>query len=146
MNGNGKYDGPNGVWDGDTMIWTSIRVLFTDDTVNILLSPTPPYTIPAGGSVNISMSLTDGNGNPLLPGTKITLTKASNSLASLSTTEFDVPQTIDTGPGKTDFSFTVSNKNTGTDPVIEDITVSVDTGRVTQSRTIVVTLEGQPAP
>ncbi len=70
VNGNGKYDGPNGVWDGDTMIWTSIRVLFTDDTVNILLSPTPPYTIPAGGSVNVSMSLADGNGNPLLPGTK----------------------------------------------------------------------------
>jgi hypothetical protein len=132
-NGNGAWDDPNGVWDADKAIFASTRVLFSGPTelqvgrlqsdgkcclpsqrcVGVTPSPDPTgnpsgFSVPNGGVADrgpFCILVSDPAGHPLVSGTTLTVTTSAGAIAG--TSNVALPDTQQSGPGTTLFTFTV---------------------------------------
>jgi hypothetical protein len=126
-NGNGTWDGPNGVWDASKPIFATTRVLFSGPTVLRVTRLQPDgscagdpngFRLPNGGVADLGpfcILVSDPGGHPLVSGTKLTVTTSAGTIAG--TSNVVLPDTQQSGPGTTLFTFTVIDDNpTDTDP------------------------------
>jgi len=124
---NGSYTEGNGVRDSSTVIWTTHQVMFSASNTAPKLTLTPnPFAIGDDGSQSFDLSITDVNGNPLVPGTSVSISASTGELVG--NTDFTLADATIPGLGATDFSFTLRDNSPGdTDPAENvEITVTVD--------------------
>ncbi|MEX2605651.1 MAG: carboxypeptidase regulatory-like domain-containing protein [Gracilimonas sp.] len=84
-----------------------LDMLFSTKHANISISP-QSVDIPANGSQTFSYTVTDLNGNPMAAGTQISV-EVANGLEATGDVGFNLGDFINTGPGSTEFGFTVSD-------------------------------------
>jgi len=125
--------------DSNTAIETCIVVLFSGHAIISDVSPTT-FSIPDGGSQDFTFTVADENGNPLSEDTVIKVALQGNDVgiiggAIISPVGAKLPDTQETGPDITDFSFTVIDNGaiSGSDPVMITITTSGLNGPAQQS-------------
>ncbi|VAX34113.1 hypothetical protein MNBD_NITROSPIRAE03-758, partial [hydrothermal vent metagenome] len=127
VNENGQYDGPNGCWDGPDassdytcttntgtdremgrMIFQSIKLMVTEEPVNLAVSPTT-FTIADGGSQTFKVIVADTNLNSPSPGTTISVSADGGKLSAHPPSP--VPDGLTKSPVM--FNFTLSDSNAG---------------------------------
>ncbi|OGI43483.1 MAG: hypothetical protein A2150_05180 [Candidatus Muproteobacteria bacterium RBG_16_64_11] len=123
VNGNGIYDGPNGLWDGPdcpaagcvkpATIWTDMELtLSTDAACQISPASFGSLTAPGiadGGSLPFTFIVQDLNGNGVIGGTTIVVTKTAAEGTLGGTTSVTIPD----GAGPTTLNFTLSDSSPG---------------------------------
>jgi hypothetical protein len=126
VNGNGVYNGPNGLWDGPNCpalgcvkpatIWTSLTLtLSTDANCAAGISPGPTFPmITDGGSQPFTFTVQDLNGNSVLGGTTVTVTKTATE-GTLSGTLSATISNSATGPAT--LNFVLSDSSPGNSSV-----------------------------
>ncbi|MBW2367544.1 MAG: Ig-like domain-containing protein [Deltaproteobacteria bacterium] len=85
--GNGVWDGPNGVWDGDKNIFANFKILITGREA-IVAADTTTFDVPNGGSQLIKVIVCDRNGNPLTPGSTVTISTDKGKVVGAINSEF----------------------------------------------------------
>lgn len=85
----------------------TLVVLYTTSHAIINISP-QQVDIPANGSQSFSYTVTDLNGNPMAAGTEISV-EVANGLEAVGDVGFSLGDYFQTGPGRTEFGFTVSD-------------------------------------
>jgi hypothetical protein len=140
-NGNGAWDEPNGVWDAEKAIFASTRVLFSGPTVLRVTRLQPDgsctgdpngFSVPNGGVADrgpFCILVSDPGGHPLVSGTTLTVTTSAGTIAG--TSNVALPDTQQSGPGTTFFTFTV----------IDDDATDIDPPK---SATVFVTVTSPP--
>lgn len=121
VNGNGVYDGPNGLWDGPdcpaagcvrpATIWTDMLLVLSGNAA-CGVSQISPATIlvPDSGSQSYTFSVQDVNGNSVLGGTTVAVTKT----ATEGTLSGQVSATISSSAtGPTTLTFVLSDSSPG---------------------------------
>jgi hypothetical protein len=88
-------------------IETTNVVLFSDAST-LTVSP-QVVNVPNGGSQSFVMTIDDINGNPLAPGTTITVTAEGEGITVLGDVSKTLPDTQGRGPGLTEFRFTLED-------------------------------------
>jgi hypothetical protein len=123
VNGNGIYDGPNGLWDGPdcpavgcvkpATIWTDMELTLSTDAA-CQISPASFGSIAApgiadGGSLPFTFVVQDLNGNGVIGGTTVIVTKTATEGTLSGTTSVTIPD----GAGPTTLNFTLSDSSPG---------------------------------
>lgn len=123
VNGNGLYDGPNGLWDGPdcpaagcvkpATIWTDMELTLSTDAA-CQISPASFGSLNAagiadGGSLPFTFIVQDLNGNGVIGGTTVTVTKSATEGTLSGTTSI----TIADGAGPTTLNFSLSDSSPG---------------------------------
>lgn len=105
-------------------IYQELDMLLTTKHANISISP-QEVDIPANGSQSFSYTVTDRNGNPMAAGTQISV-EVANGLEAVGDVGFSLGDYFNTGPGSTEFGFTVSDTDDeNSDETGTSITISV---------------------
>jgi hypothetical protein len=104
-------------------IETSNVVLFSDAST-LTVSP-QVVNVPDGGSQSFVMTIDDINGNPLAPGTTITVTAEGEGITVLGDVSKTMPDTQGRGPGLTEFRFTLEDVD-GTVNLQKAVEVRID--------------------
>jgi adhesin/invasin len=131
-NGNGAWDLPNGVWDAEKAIFASTQVLFSGVSVlevgrflnGTCVTPSVDpingnpsgFVVPQGGVADrgpFCFIVRDSAGHPLVAGTEISVTTSAGAISG--TSSVILPDTQQSGPGVTLFTFTVVDDD-ATDP------------------------------
>ncbi len=94
-------------------IESSVVVLFSS-TSTLNISP-QVVNVPNGGSQNFVLTIRDTNGNPLAPGSKITVVAEGEGVTLLGDANVTMPDTQGSGPGTTVFRFTLQDADLKTD-------------------------------
>jgi len=112
--GSGSYsDALNGVWDSDKFLFRNFKILITGQP--IILSDTPTFDIPNGGSLPITVIVCDQNLNPLTPGSTVTITTDAGKVKGK--TSYTYPNSSVIGPdmdghlGLIEFPFIISDSD-----------------------------------
>jgi len=112
--GSGSYsDALNGVWDSDKFLFRNFKILITGQP--IILSDTPTFDIPNGGSLPITVIVCDQNLNPLTPGSTVTITTDAGKVKG--ETSYTYPNSSVIGPdmnghlGLIEFPFIISDSD-----------------------------------
>ncbi len=123
VNGNGVYDGPNGLWDGPdcpavgcvkpATIWTDMELTLSTDAA-CQISPASFGSLNAagiadGGSLPFTFIVQDLNGNGVIGGTTVVVTKTAAEGTLGGTTSVTIPD----GAGPTTLNFTLSDSSPG---------------------------------
>lgn len=106
----------------DNYINSQVDVLFTSRDPNITLNPST-VDIPAFGSQNFTMTITDVNGYPVAATSEISVTTSagtSNTFGTITLGDFTSP-----GQGRTEFGFTVSDSD-DENPTEQEATVTIN--------------------
>lgn len=132
-NSNRTWDRPNGMWDANKPIFASTRVLFSGPTVlrvtrlqlNGSCTGDPNgFSVPNGGAADFCILVSDPGGHPLVSGTTLKVTTSAGTLAG--TTDVTLPDTQQSGPGTTVFTFAIIDDNpANTTPKSAAVSVSV---------------------
>ncbi|MEB3207637.1 MAG: Ig-like domain-containing protein, partial [Synechococcus sp.] len=116
-------------WEGATISATR-QILFSDNaqisnvTVNGAAGSTLSLT--RGGSQTVAYRVSDQNGNPLVEGTTITVTADNDAMILSGNLSVTLPDTRTAGAGTTQFSFTASYPEGGTEAIAETkVTIAV---------------------
>lgn len=105
-------------------IHKDLDMLLTTRHANISITP-QQVDIPANGSQSFSYTVTDLNGNPMAAGTEISV-EVANGLEAVGDVGFNLGDYFQTGPGRTEFGFTVSDTDDeNSDETGTSITISV---------------------
>lgn len=124
--------------ENDQEIVRTIPVLFSGppSSQNITVTPNS-FDIPANGSQRFNMEITDVNGNALPFNTSITVTP-SDGMTVDGDVDITIPNTLGSGEGITEFSFTAQDSDEETSERQEvSIRIEVETpGGFTASKTI----------
>jgi len=117
-NNNGVFDGtPNGVWDDQILISASIPIIFSGHT-QVSVDPSS-FSVPAGGSVELTLFVRDEVSQPLVGGTKIDITGTN---VTVSPKQIVIPDTTVNPEGRpipdlTQFTIIVSTPKVEPTPV-----------------------------
>jgi len=98
--------------ENQNIIEAQTIVLFSGVS-EIFVSPTN-VSVPNGGSQSFTYSVQDQNGNPLAPGTKITVSVTGEGVTALGDVSVTMPDTQSRGYGSTDFAFTLADSDAET--------------------------------
>lgn len=100
-------------------------VLFSGTTS--IQTGTSTLNVPRGGSQTVSFTVSDQNGNPLVEGTKITVSASNPAMILSGNLNITLPDTRTVGAGTTQFSFTASYPEGGTAAITETkVTIAVE--------------------
>jgi hypothetical protein len=146
VNGNGMWDDLNGLWDGPNCpaagcrspatIWTSIVLtLSTNANCAAGISPGSGWLIADGNSTPFTFTVQDLNGNSMIGGTTVTVTKNASEGTLSGETSATIPDTAsgpatltfvlaDSSPGNAGCPVPITNP-TGTCPTAASVTVTV---------------------
>jgi len=94
--------------ENDQQISTQTTVLFSGSPVISNVSPTS-VNIPNAGSQTFQYTVSDQNGNPLAPGTKISVKAEGENIKVIGDVSITMDDTQQSGAGTTDFTFNVSD-------------------------------------
>lgn len=110
--------------ENNNFVNQELKLLFTTSQANITVNPTT-VNIPSDGSQTFTYTVTDLNGNPMSAGSQFSVSVATGLEAS-GDVGFTLNDFITTGPGKTEFGFTVSDTDDeNSDVVGTSITITV---------------------
>lgn len=110
--------------ENNDFINKELKLLFTTSQANITVNPTS-VNIPSNGSQAFTYTVSDLNGNPMSAGSQINVSVA-NGLEAIGDVGFSLGDYTTTGPGRTEFGFTVSDTDDdNADVVGTSITISV---------------------
>jgi Bacterial Ig-like domain (group 1) len=128
VNGNGVWDAdqdPVGQFSNEVLVFDTTRVTFSAGTI-LTLEPNG-FIIPDGGSQSFTVTLADGNNNPLVSGTTVNITITGGvTLLGPSTITIPDSQTFGaTVDGLNRFSFSVVDSQPGMGATAEPISVGV---------------------
>ncbi len=119
--------------ENNDFVTQDLKLLFSTSQAIITVNPNS-VNIPSNGSQSFDYTITDLNGNPMSAGSLISIDVAAGLEAS-GDVGFSLGDWTTTGPGKTEFGFTVSDTDDeNSDQVGTSITISVTsaaTGSVT---------------
>lgn len=93
-------------------IQTSIVVLFSGPTT-VSVSP-QVVNVPNGGSQSFILQVRDNHGHPLSPGSKISVSVEGSGVEVLGDVDITLPDTQRSGPGTTEFRFTLQDSDFST--------------------------------
>ncbi len=110
-------------------IESSIVVLFSS-TSTLNIAP-QVVNVPHGGSQSFVLTVRDANGNPLAPGSTITVTAEGSGVELLGDASVLMPDTQSSGPGTTEFRFT-----------LQDVDLAVDEQKAVEVKIDVVSPNG----
>lgn len=120
--------------ENNDYIIRDINLLFTTRTADIVFT-SGSFDVPSNGSDNVSFTITDQNGRPMAAGTKITV----ESLGDIEVTgdvDVELGDYFTTGPGRTDFTVTLSDvddENSTTQSATLTVVVTTPSGNVTRA-------------
>ncbi len=86
----------------------TFNVVLFSDASTLTVSP-QTVNVPNGGSQSFVMTIDDINGNPLAPGTTITVSAEGEGITVLGDVSITLPDTQGRGPGLTEFRFTLED-------------------------------------
>jgi len=110
--------------ENNDFVTKDLKLLFSTSQANITVNPTT-VNIPADGSQSFTYTVTDLNGNPMSAGSDISVSVATGLEAS-GDVGFSLNDFTTTGPGRTEFGFTVSDTDDeNADVVGTSITITV---------------------
>jgi hypothetical protein len=115
--------------EDDNMVFAEIPVLFSGAPSPDKIIVTPEtFNVPVGGAVTYSLTVTDENDNPLPARTSVSVELENEILTLSGDTDFTIPNALYSGPGVTEFSFSVrDHDDENMNPQSYDITVYVET-------------------
>ncbi len=94
--------------ENDEQITTSTTVLFSGVPQVKNINPTN-FSIPNGGSQQFTYEVSDQNGNPLAPGTNISVNAEGQGIEVIGDVSVTLGDAFQSGYGTTDFTFTLSD-------------------------------------
>ena len=128
--------------ENNDFVSKELKLLFTTSQANITINPTT-VNIPADGSQSFSYTVTDLNGNPMSAGSQISVSVATGLEAS-GDVGFSLNDFTTTGPGRTEFGFTVSDTDDENGDVVgTSITITVSSAST--GSTTSLTIQGTRA-
>lgn len=124
--------------ENDNEITREIPILFSGPPASSKIQVSPStFNIGPGGSQTFNMTITDINNNPLPYNTQITV-NPSDGMTVDGETDISVPNTLSSGPGVTQFTFSAQDSDDeSSDPQEVSILIEVETpGGYRATRTI----------
>jgi hypothetical protein len=117
----GRTIGENGA-----VVQGNLQMLFSGPPDTIKVIGTPADTISAGECNSIFIKVSDINGNPIVGGSTITPTLQTESEVTVSPSSYRVPDSQTSGPGGTDFLFTICDVLEDPAPVGGAVTIYIN--------------------
>lgn len=117
--------------DGDNQeITKDLEVICSGSDALISVNP-DQFQIEPGGSQRFDFVITDTGGRPMAKGTQVQILNNDASYAINGNTNFEIPNTVTTGPGKTSFSFVLEYFGLDAAELILPISVTSPSGQET---------------
>ncbi len=91
------------VGENNTIVQDSVLILFSGKTQ--ITGPASGFNLASGGTARFDFSVNDENGNPLAPGTNISVDAVGADVTLVGDIAINLPDTLTRGSGSTRFSF-----------------------------------------
>jgi hypothetical protein len=125
-------------WNSQSIEATTTVLFSAGASINVTSGAVINVTHGPGPGHKVEYTVADANGNPLAPGTNITVTVEGQEINVIGDVNITLPDVLLPGQGVTQFAFTVSDANFNVDaeqPVQVTIKVSGPNGNITRTLT-----------